>query len=81
MDFVQAFDLIDATQNLDPFVAVSGAVKACAVTLSKIANDLRLMSSGPGKVNPVIPEVVNQVAFYVIGNDMTITMAAEAFRR
>ena len=98
MEFIQAFDLIDATQNLDPFVAVSGAVKACAVTLSKMANDLRLMSSGPrtgfgeinlppkqngssimpGKVNPVIPEVVNQVAFYVIGNDMTITMAAEA---
>ena len=97
MEFVQAFDLIDATQNLDPFVSVSGAVKACAVTLSKMANDLRLMSSGPragfgeinlpakqngssimpGKVNPVIPEVVNQVAFYVIGNDMTITMAAE----
>ncbi len=98
MEFVQAFDLIDATQNLDPFVAVSGAVKACAVTLSKISNDLRLMSSGPragfgeinlpakqngssimpGKVNPVIPEVVNQVAFHVIGNDLTITMAAEA---
>ncbi len=98
MEFVQAFDLIDATQNLDPFVAVSGAVKACAVTLSKIANDLRLMSSGPragfaeinlpprqngssimpGKINPVIPEVVNQVAFNIIGNDMTITMAAEA---
>lgn len=98
MDFVQSFDLIDATQNLDPFVAVSGAVKACAVTLSKIANDLRLMSSGPragfgeinlparqngssimpGKVNPVIPEVVNQVAFNIIGNDVTITMAAEA---
>ena len=98
MDFVQAFDLIDATQNLDPFVAVSGAIKACAVTLSKIANDLRLMSSGPragfgeinlppkqngssimpGTVNPVIPEVVNQVAFNVIGNDITITMAAEA---
>ena len=98
MEFVQAFDLIDATQNLDPFVAVSGAVKACAVTLSKIANDLRLMSSGPrtglgeinlparqngssimpGKINPVIPEVVNQVAFNVIGNDVTITMAAEA---
>ena len=78
-------------------MSVSGAVKACAVTLSKMANDLRLMSSGPragfgeinlpakqngssimpGKVNPVIPEVVNQVAFYVIGNDMTITMAAE----
>ena len=98
MDLVQAYDLIDATQNLDSFVAVSGAVKACAVTLSKIANDLRLMSSGPragfgeinlpakqngssimpGKVNPVIPEVVNQVAFNAIGNDMTITMAAEA---
>ncbi|CUX44891.1 Aspartate ammonia-lyase [Clostridium sp. C105KSO13] len=98
MDFEQASDLIDATQNLDPFVAVSGAIKACAVTLSKIANDLRLMSSGPrtgfgeinlpakqngssimpGKVNPVIPEVVNQVAFNIIGNDVTITMAAEA---
>ena len=98
MDFVQAADLIDSTQNLDPFVAVSGAVKTCAVTLSKIANDLRLMSSGPraglgeinlpamqngssimpGKVNPVIPEVVNQVSFNVIGNDVTITMAAEA---
>ena len=44
MDFIQAFDLIDSTQNLDPFVAVSGAVKACAVTLSKMSNDLRLMS-------------------------------------
>ena len=98
MDFIQAFDLIDSTQNLDPFVAVSGAVKACAVTLSKMSNDLRLMSSGPrtgfgeinlpakqngssimpGKVNPIIPEVVNQVAFNIIGNDVTITMAAEA---
>ena len=98
LQLIQAFDLIDATQNLDSFVAVSGSVKACAVTLSKIANDLRLMSSGPragfgeinlpprqngssimpGKVNPVIPEVVNQVAFNIIGNDMTITMAAEA---
>ena len=97
-DLVQAFDLIDATQNVDSFVSVSGSVKACAVTLSKIANDLRLMSSGPragfgeinlpakqngssimpGKVNPVIPEVVNQVAFNIIGNDVTITMAAEA---
>lgn len=95
---VQAYDLIDSTQSLDPFVAVSGALKACAVTLSKIANDLRLMSSGPragfaeinlpakqngssimpGKVNPVIPEVVNQVAFNIFGNDVTITMAAEA---
>lgn len=98
MEFIQAFDLIDATQNLDSFVDVSGAVKACAITLSKMSNDLRLMSSGPragfgeinlpakqnsssimpGKVNPVIPEVVNQVAFNIIGNDMTITMAAEA---
>ena len=87
-----------AMDEMRKFVAVSGAVKACAVTLSKIANDLRLMSSGPragfgeinlpakqngssimpGKVNPVIPEVVNQVAFNAIGNDMTITMAAEA---
>ncbi len=98
MELVQAFDLIDATQNLDSFVSVSGSVKACAVTISKIANDLRLMSSGPraglgeinlparqngssimpGKINPVIPEVVNQVAFNIIGNDVTITMAAEA---
>ena len=95
--FELAEDLIDATQNIDAFVSVSGSIKACAVTLSKIANDLRLLSSGPragfneinlpakqngssimpGKVNPVIPEVVNQVAFKVIGNDMTITMAAE----
>ena len=55
MDFIQAFDLIDSTQNLDPFVAVSGAVKACAVTLSKMSNDLRLMASGPrtgcGEIN------------------------------
>ena len=78
MDFIQAFDLIDSTQNLDPFVAVSGAVKACAVTLSKMSNDLRLMSSGPRTGFGVIPEVVNQVAFNIIGNDVTITMAAEA---
>jgi aspartate ammonia-lyase len=94
----QAHDLIDATQNLDGFVAVSNALKTCAVNLSKMANDLRLLSSGPkagiaeinlpakqngssimpGKVNPVIPEVVTQVAFNIIGNDMSITMAAEA---
>lgn len=94
----QAEDLIDSTQNLDSFVVVSGVIKTCAVTLSKISNDLRLMSSGPrtgfgeinlpakqngssimpGKVNPVIPEVVNQVAFNIIGNDVTITMAVEA---
>ena len=94
----QAQDLIDATQNLDGFVFVSGALKTLAVQLSKMCNDLRLMSSGPktgleeivlpamqngssimpGKVNPVIPEVVSQVAFAVIGNDVTIAMAAEA---
>ena len=94
----QADDLIDATQNLDGFVEVSGVLKTCAVNLSKLCNDLRLLSSGPrtglgeinlppkqngssimpGKINPVIPEVVSQVAFNVIGNDMTITMAAEA---
>lgn len=94
---VQAFDLVDSTQNLDEFVAVSGVVKTCAVNLSKMCNDLRLLSSGPrcgfgeinlpakqngssimpGKVNPVIPEVVNQVAFNIMGNDLAITMAAE----
>lgn len=94
----QATDLFDATENLDTYVAVSGALKSCAVTISKIANDLRLLSSGPraglseiilpakqngssimpGKINPVIPEVVSQVAFNIIGNDCTITMAAES---
>ena len=97
-ELTKADDLIDATQNLDGFVAVSSALKTCAVNLSKIANDLRLMSSGPrtgigeinlpakqngssimpGKINPVIPEVVNQAAFLVIGHDVTITMCAEA---
>lgn len=96
--FRQAPDLIDATQNIDCFAAVSCALKNCAITISKIANDLRLMSSGPrtgfgeinlpprqngssimpGKVNPVIPEVVSQVAFQIVGNDMTIAMAVEA---
>lgn len=94
----QADDLFDATQNIDVFVRVSGTAKTAAVNLSKISNDLRLLSSGPraglgeitlpsmqngssimpGKVNPVIPEVVSQVAFQVIGNDLTITMAAES---
>lgn len=98
IELFQADDLIDATQNLDGFVSVSGVLKTCAVDLSKMANDLRLLSSGPktgiaeinlpamqngssimpGKVNPVIPEVVSQVAFNIIGNDFTITMAAEA---
>lgn len=94
----KAEDLIDGTQNLDSFAHVSSALKTCAISCSKIANDLRLMSSGPrcgfeeinlppmqngssimpGKVNPVIPEVMSQAAFCIIGNDMTITMAAEA---
>lgn len=90
-------DLIEATQDVGAFVHLSGVLKRVAVKLSKICNDLRLLSSGPragfgeitlpavqagssimpGKVNPVIPEVVNQVAYEVIGNDVTITMAAE----
>ncbi|KRM91960.1 aspartate ammonia-lyase [Liquorilactobacillus cacaonum] len=93
----QANDLIDATQNCDVFLELSGVLKTLAVDLSKFSNDLRLLSSGPqagfaelklparqagssimpGKVNPVIPEVVNQVAFQVIGNDAAITMAVE----
>lgn len=97
-ELTQAENLIDATQNLDGFVFVSGALKTMAVSLSKMCNDLRLLSSGPktgfeeivlpamqngssimpGKVNPVIPEVVTQVAFAVVGNDCTITLAAEA---
>ena len=92
LELEQAEDLIDSTQNLDSFVYVSGIVKSCATTLSKISNDLRLMSSGPrtgfgeinlvpkqngssimpGKVNPVIPEVINQIAFNIIGNDTTV---------
>lgn len=97
ISFHQAPDLIDATQNIDCFASVSSALKNCAISISKIANDLRLMSSGPrtgfgeinlparqngssimpGKVNPVIPEVVTQVAFKIVGNDMTIAMAVE----
>lgn len=98
LNLKQNDDLIDGTQNLDGFSYASAILKTYASNLSKIANDLRLMSSGPqagvadiklparqagssimpGKVNPVIPEVVNQVAFNVIGNDMTVTMAVEA---
>ena len=90
-------NLIEATQDAGAFVQLSGVLKRVAVKLSKICNDLRLLSSGPragigeinlpavqagssimpGKVNPVIPEVVNQIAFEVIGNDITVTMAAE----
>ncbi|WP_051578031.1 aspartate ammonia-lyase [Sporolactobacillus terrae] len=94
----QADNLIDATQHVDAFVQLSHAYKLLAVTLSKMASDLRLLSSGPqfgynelflpkkqagssimpGKVNPVIPELVNQVAFQIIGFDTTNTLAAEA---
>lgn len=93
-----AADLVEATQDTGSFVMYSSALKRLAVKLSKICNDLRLLSSGPraglweinlpkvqpgssimpGKVNPVIPEVVNQIAYNVIGNDLTVTMAAEA---
>ena len=94
----KAHNLIEATQDTGAFVQLSGVLKRVATKLSKICNDLRLLSSGPqagfgdirlparqagssimpGKVNPVIPEVMNQVAFEVIGNDMTVTMASEA---
>ncbi len=98
LDLKLAPNLVEATQDTGAFVMFSSALKRMAVKLSKISNDLRLLSSGPragigeinlpkrqpgssimpGKVNPVIPEVVNQVAFKVIGNDLTVTMAAEA---
>ncbi len=96
--FVLADNLVEATPDTGSYVIYSSAMKRLAVKLSKIANDLRLLSSGPragfgeinlpkmqpgssimpGKVNPVIPEVVNQVCFKVIGNDLTVTFAAEA---
>jgi aspartate ammonia-lyase len=96
--FLTAPNLVEATQDCGAFVQLSGVLKRVAVKVSKVCNDLRLLSSGPraglgeinlpamqagssimpGKVNPVIPEVVNQVAFEVIGNDLTITFAAEA---
>jgi len=95
--FKTAKDLVEATQDTGAYVQISGVLKRIATKISKICNDLRLLSSGPraglneinlpaiqpgssimpGKVNPVIPEVVNQVAFQVIGTDMTITMASE----
>ena len=98
LDIKIAKNLVEATQDTGAFVIYSSAVKRLAVKLSKICNDLRLLSSGPrtglgeinlppmqpgssimpGKVNPVIPEVVNQIAFKVIGNDLTVTLAAEA---
>lgn len=98
MPLTESPDLVEANQDVGAFVHLSGVLKRAAVKLSKICNDLRLLSSGPrsgfneinlpavqagssimpGKINPVIPEVVNQVAFEVIGNDLAITMSAEA---
>ena len=97
-EFSLAGDLVEASSDMGAFVLFSGMLKRLAVKLSKISNDLRLLSSGPraglgeinlppqqpgssimpGKINPVIPEAVNQVAYQVIGNDLAITMAAEA---
>ncbi|MBZ4687877.1 MAG: aspartate ammonia-lyase [Clostridia bacterium] len=96
LGLARAENMIDVTQNMDVFVEVSGLIKAAAVNLNKIADDLRLLSSGPfgglaeitlperqagssimpGKINPVIPELVNQVAMRVIANDTVITTAA-----
>ena len=90
--------MVDATQNIDALINVSSVLKTCAINLVKIANDLRLMASGPkagfadihlpprqpgssimpGKVNPVMPEVVNQVAFRIIGNDQTVALVGQA---
>ncbi|MGJ9411186.1 aspartate ammonia-lyase [Aeromicrobium sp. CF4.19] len=98
LPLVRAHDLVEATSDPGAFVHTSSVLKRLAVKVSKICNDLRLLSSGPqaglnelalparqagssimpGKVNPVVPEMVNQVAFWVIGNDVTVTMAAEA---
>ncbi|WP_129692080.1 aspartate ammonia-lyase [Gottfriedia acidiceleris] len=98
LSLVGAEHLVDATQNTDAYTEVSAALKVCMMNMSKIANDLRLMASGPraglgeislparqpgssimpGKVNPVMAEVINQVAFQVIGNDHTICLASEA---
>ncbi|MGM0519959.1 MAG: aspartate ammonia-lyase [Campylobacterota bacterium] len=97
VDYESAGDLIEATQDTGVFVHISGILKRVAIKVSKICNDLRLLSSGPraglneinlpamqsgssimpGKVNPVIPEVVNQVAYDVIGSDATISIACE----
>lgn len=97
-EFIASPDLVEATPDTGAYVSYSGALKRLAVKLSKICNDLRLLTSGPrcglkeinlppmapgssimpGKVNPVIPEVTNQVCFKVIGNDATVTFAAEA---
>jgi len=98
IDVLTSPNLVEATQDSGVYVQLSGVLKRVAVKISKICNDLRLLSSGPrcglneinlppmapgstimpGKVNPIIPEVVNQVAYAVIGNDVTVSFAAEA---
>ncbi|MEK3841436.1 aspartate ammonia-lyase [Bacillus sp. FSL W7-1092] len=98
LPLVGADHLVDATQNTDAYTEVSASLKVCMMNMSKIANDLRLMVSGPraglaeislparqpgssimpGKVNPVMAELINQIAFQVIGNDNTICLASEA---
>lgn len=95
---IQATDLVEASSDMGAFVLFSGMLKRLAIKLSKIANDLRLLSMGPraglneinlppqqpgssimpGKINPVIPEAVNQVAYQVMGNDLAVSFAAEA---
>ena len=97
LDLSTAVDLVESTSNTGAFMTFSAALKRNAIRLSRICNDLRLLSSGPqagfgeinlparqagssimpGKVNPVVPEVVNQVAFAVAGADLTVTMAVE----
>lgn len=98
LEITSSANLIEATSDTGGYVQIHSAIKRAAMKLSKICNDLRLLSSGPraglneinlpprqagssimpGKVNPVIPEVVNQVCFKVFGNDLTVTLAAEA---
>lgn len=95
---VPASNLVEATSDMGAFVFFSGILKRLAIKLSKMSNDLRLLSSGPrtglgeinlppmqpgssimpGKVNPVIPEAMNQTAYQVIASDLAVTLAAEA---
>lgn len=98
LGLARAENMIDVTQNMDVFVEVSGLLKSASVNLCKIANDLRLLSSGPrtglgeinlperqagssimpGKVNPVIPEAINQISYQIMSNDLAITLGASA---
>ena len=96
--FLAADDLVQATQSLDDFVAFSGALRGAALSLVQVANDLRLLSSGPrtgiaeitlpavqpgssimpGKVNPVMAEMLDMVCFHVIGADTAVALAGQA---